>query len=101
MMNIKELDPDIIKPSMMDVKNPNYEGGGSKIVIIGKPGCFASGSEAAASGAAAGAGDATAADVVCGSVLSTCSSVAVRSGVCVAGAFFDSGQKTTTSSPSA
>lgn len=37
-LNIKELDPDMIKPSMMDVQNPNYKGGGTKIVVIGKPG---------------------------------------------------------------
>lgn len=38
MFNIRELDPDIIKPSMGDVENPSYNGGGSKIVCIGKPG---------------------------------------------------------------
>ncbi len=37
-LNIRELDPDIIKPSMKDVNNPGYKGGGSKIVVIGKPG---------------------------------------------------------------
>lgn len=37
-INIKELDPDMIKPSMEDVLNPRYDGGGSKITVIGKPG---------------------------------------------------------------
>jgi hypothetical protein len=37
-LRIKELDPDIIAPS---TKNMNrLEQGGSKIVVIGKPGCF-------------------------------------------------------------
>lgn len=37
-INIRELDPDIIKPSMSDVNNPAYDKGGSKLTIIGKPG---------------------------------------------------------------
>ncbi len=37
-IEIRELDPDIIKPSMRDVRDPDYTRGGSKIVIIGKPG---------------------------------------------------------------
>jgi hypothetical protein len=35
---IRELDPDIIAPSTKNMNRP--EQGGSKIVIIGKPGCF-------------------------------------------------------------
>ena len=37
-IEIRELDPDMIKPSMCDVNNPNYTTGGSKITVIGKPG---------------------------------------------------------------
>ena len=37
-INIRELDPDMIKPSMADVQDPNYTKGGSKLTIIGKPG---------------------------------------------------------------
>jgi hypothetical protein len=37
-LDIKELDPDSIRPSKYDVRNPNYDRGGSKIVVIGKPG---------------------------------------------------------------
>ena len=35
---IRELDPDIIAPSTKNMNRPDQ--GGSKIVIIGKPGCF-------------------------------------------------------------
>lgn len=35
---VRELDPDTIKPSFNDVLNPNYNGGGSKITVIGRPG---------------------------------------------------------------
>jgi hypothetical protein len=35
---IKELDPDIIAPSTKDYKGAGIEKGGSKIVVIGKPG---------------------------------------------------------------
>ena len=38
---IKELDPDIIAPSTKNMNRP--EQGGSKIVVIGKPGCFIKG----------------------------------------------------------
>jgi hypothetical protein len=38
---IKELDPDMIAPSTKNMNRP--EQGGSKIVIIGKPGCFIKG----------------------------------------------------------
>jgi hypothetical protein len=38
MINIRELDPDIIRPSMAQTLDPNNDRGGSKIVIIGKPG---------------------------------------------------------------
>lgn len=38
---IKELDPDIIAPCTKNMNRP--EQGGSKIVIIGKPGCFTRG----------------------------------------------------------
>jgi len=37
-IKIRELDPDMIRPSMDDVWNPEYSGGGSKLTIIGKPG---------------------------------------------------------------
>ncbi len=40
---IKELDPDIIPPSTSNYKDK--EQGGSKIVVIGKPGCFSKGTE--------------------------------------------------------
>jgi hypothetical protein len=42
-LRIKELDPDIIAPSFERMNKP--EQGSSKIVIIGKPGCFAPGTE--------------------------------------------------------
>jgi hypothetical protein len=42
-LRIRELDPDMINPS---TKNMNKaEQGGSKIVVIGKPGCFAKGTK--------------------------------------------------------
>ena len=40
---IRELDPDIIAPSTRTMNRPDQ--GGSKIVIIGKPGCFAPGTQ--------------------------------------------------------
>jgi hypothetical protein len=40
---IKELDPDIIPPITSRMSDPEY--GGSKIVVIGKPGCFAAGTK--------------------------------------------------------
>lgn len=40
---IRELDPDIIAPSTKNMNKPEY--GGSKIVIIGKPGCFTKGTK--------------------------------------------------------
>ena len=42
-LRIKELDPDIIAPSFERMNKP--EQGGNKTVIIGKPGCFAPGTE--------------------------------------------------------
>jgi hypothetical protein len=41
--NIRELDPDIIAPSTSRMNVP--EQGGSKCVVIGKPGCFAKGTK--------------------------------------------------------
>lgn len=41
--NIRELDPDTIAPSMRNAHDPNYTGGGTKLTVIGKPGCFAPG----------------------------------------------------------
>lgn len=35
---IRELDPNTIKPSIEDVYNPSYTGGGSKLTVIGRPG---------------------------------------------------------------
>lgn len=40
-LRIKELDPDMIAPSTKNMNNTTQ--GGSKIVIIGKPGCFIKG----------------------------------------------------------
>lgn len=40
-LKIKELDPDMIAPSTATFNKPSQ--GGSKIVIIGKPGCFRAG----------------------------------------------------------
>lgn len=37
-LEIRELDPDMIRPSMEDVRNPQYTRGGSKITVIGKAG---------------------------------------------------------------
>ena len=37
LMRIKELDPDIIPPVTKRFRDPNYNGG-SKIVVVGKPG---------------------------------------------------------------
>lgn len=38
MIEVKELDPDMIEPSMAHANDPNYTGGGSKITVIGRPG---------------------------------------------------------------
>jgi hypothetical protein len=43
-IEIKELDPDIIPPITSRMNDPNYNGG-SKIVVVGKPGCFAPGTK--------------------------------------------------------
>jgi hypothetical protein len=40
---IRELDPDMIAPSTKNMNKPDQ--GGSKIVIIGKPGCFIAGTK--------------------------------------------------------
>lgn len=37
-INIKELDPDMIQPTMQQTLDPNYDGGGNKITVIGRPG---------------------------------------------------------------
>lgn len=37
-IDIRELDPDTIEPSMAHANDPNYQGGGSKITVIGRPG---------------------------------------------------------------
>ena len=42
-VEIKELDPDIIPPRTDRANDPEY--GGSKIVVVGKPGCFAKGTK--------------------------------------------------------
>jgi hypothetical protein len=42
-LRIRELDPDMIAPSTRNMNKP--EQGGSKIVIIGKPGCFQKGTK--------------------------------------------------------
>lgn len=42
-LRIKELDPDMIAPSTKNMNRP--EQGGSKIVVIGKPGCFKKGTK--------------------------------------------------------
>ena len=42
-LHIKELDTNIIAPNSLNFMNP--EQGGSKIVVIGKPGCFLPGTE--------------------------------------------------------
>jgi hypothetical protein len=42
-LRIRELDPDMISPSTKTYNNPSQ--GGSKIVIIGKPGCFIKGTQ--------------------------------------------------------
>jgi hypothetical protein len=42
-IKIKELNPDIIAPSPHNYQKP--EEGGSKIIVIGKPGCFALGTK--------------------------------------------------------
>jgi hypothetical protein len=42
-LRIKELDPDMIAPSTKNMNKP--EQGGSKIVVIGKPGCFKKGTK--------------------------------------------------------
>ena len=41
-IEIKELDPEIIPPLTNKFQDPTYNGG-SKIVVVGKPGCFAKG----------------------------------------------------------
>lgn len=43
-IEVKELDPDIIPPISKKFEDPDYNGG-SKIVVVGKPGCFAPGTE--------------------------------------------------------
>lgn len=43
-IEIRELDPEIIPPHTKNISNQNYHGG-SKIVVIGKPGCFAPGTK--------------------------------------------------------
>lgn len=43
-VHIKELDPDIIPPRTDQYKNPNINCA-SKIVIVGKPGCFEAGTQ--------------------------------------------------------
>jgi len=43
-IHIKELDPDIIPPITSRVYDPKYHGG-SKLVVVGKPGCFARGTQ--------------------------------------------------------
>jgi hypothetical protein len=43
-VKINELDPDIIPPISSKFGDPNYNGG-AKIVVVGKPGCFAPGTE--------------------------------------------------------
>ena len=43
-VKINELDPDIIPPISSKFQDPNYNGG-AKIVVVGKPGCFAPGTE--------------------------------------------------------
>lgn len=42
-VEIQELDPEIIAPCTARMNDPTY--GGNKTVIIGKPGCFAAGTE--------------------------------------------------------
>ena len=42
-LRIRELDPDMIAPSTKNMNRP--EQGGSKIVVIGKPGCFERGTK--------------------------------------------------------
>lgn len=42
-LRIRELDPDMIAPSTKNMNKP--EQGGSKIVVIGKPGCFIKGTK--------------------------------------------------------
>jgi hypothetical protein len=37
-IDIRELDPDMIEPSMEHANDPNYQNGGSKITVIGRPG---------------------------------------------------------------
>lgn len=43
-VEIHELDPDIIPPITSRFSDPNYNGG-CKLVVVGKPGCFAPGTE--------------------------------------------------------
>jgi len=43
-IEIKELDPDIIPPITARFNDPNYNGG-CKLVVVGKPGCFALGTK--------------------------------------------------------
>ena len=42
-VKIKELNPEIIAPTSDKMNEPEY--GGSKIVVIGKPGCFTAGTQ--------------------------------------------------------
>lgn len=42
-LRIRELDPDMIAPSTRNMNKPDQ--GGSKIVVIGKPGCFLKGTK--------------------------------------------------------
>ena len=43
-IQINELDPEIIPPFTSRMNDPNYNGG-SKLVVVGKPGCFAAGTK--------------------------------------------------------
>lgn len=43
-IEINELDPDIIPPITSRMNDPNYNGG-CKLVVVGKPGCFAPGTD--------------------------------------------------------
>ena len=43
LLRIRELDPDMIAPSTKNMNKPDQ--GGSKIVVIGKPGCFIKGTK--------------------------------------------------------
>ena len=43
-IDISELDPEIIPPLTKNIDDPEYNGG-SKIVVVGKPGCFTPGTK--------------------------------------------------------